>query len=83
MQTKNDELSDEVNVLKTSLIDKENINLNNKQEISKLLKKIERFNDETETLNQEQETLNLKLLEKSKLQTIKDDLEENLLCSSC
>ena len=79
MQTKNDELSDEVSVLKTSLIDKENLNLNNKQEISKLLKKIERFNDETETLNQELETLNLKLLEKSKLHTIKDDLEDKLL----
>ena len=79
MQTKNDELSDEVSVLKTSLIDKENTNQNNKQEISSLLKKIERFNDETETLNQELETLNLKLLEKSKLHTIKDDLEEKLL----
>ena len=79
MQTKNDELSDEVNVLKTSLIDKENTNQNNKQEISSLLKKIEQFNDETETLKQELETLNLKLLEKSKLQTIKDDLEEKLL----
>ena len=79
MQTKNDELSDEVSVLKTSLIDKENTNQNNKQEISSLLKKIEQFNDETETLKQELETLNLKLLEKSKLHTIKDDLEDKLL----
>ena len=79
LQIKNEELSDEVSVLKASLIDKENTNLNNKQEISKLLKTIEQFNDEIETLKQELETLNLKLLEKSNLQTIKDDLEEKLL----
>ena len=79
LQIKNEELSDEVSVLKASLIDKETINLNNKQEISKLLKTIEQFNDEIETLKQELETLNLKLLEKSNLQTIKDDLEEKLL----
>ena len=62
LQIKNEELSDEVSVLKASLIDKENTNLNNKQEISKLLKTIEQFNDEIETLKQELETLNLKLL---------------------
>ena len=79
MQTKNDELSDEVSVLKASLIDKENMNLNNKQEISKLLTKIEQFNDETETLKHEIEALNQKLLDKSKLQTVKDELEKKLL----
>ena len=72
LQIKNEELSDEVSILKASLIDKENTNLNNKQEISKLLTKIEQSNDETETLKQDLETLNQKLLNKSKLQTIKD-----------
>ena len=79
LHIKNEELSDEVSVLKASLIDKENINLNNKQEISKLLTKIEQFNDETETLKHEIEALNQKLLDKSKLQTVKDELEKKLL----